>query len=57
MSSDVDGPPVLVPLCLVTDTTGFYQCSLNLGHDGDHRAHVSDDLTRAYVIIRDGVAL
>jgi hypothetical protein len=31
----------------------YYHCSLEAGHDGIHRAHVSDDLTRAYVVMPD----
>lgn len=32
-------------------TQGQYECSLDAGHDGEHRGHVSHDRTRAYVVI------
>ena len=29
------------------------ECSLEAGHDGEHRGYVSHDLSRAYVVIPD----
>ena len=36
--------------CDVT-ARGYLECSLPAGHDGEHRAHVSHDLARAYTVI------
>ena len=31
------------------------ECSLEAGHDGEHRGYVSHDLSRAYVVIPDPI--
>lgn len=32
-------------------TAGYAECSLDAGHEGEHRGHVSHDRSRAYVVI------
>lgn len=49
--------PALFDLVYETDTIrcpatrGEFECSLDDGHEGEHRGHVSHDLTRTYVVI------